>query len=226
MSFVIFGPQKPFPSAEALFHLRLVLLSDPRLASFVEAIKGLLGLWYTFLELQPDLKRVPGIRVLGYLNTWIKHGDFPQVSDPLPNVLLTPLTIISHIAQYVYHHRLHKAETYAGTPDDSSMGRPQGVSIGILSAFAISCSTCVSDISDYGAVALRLAMCLGAFIDLEGAYANPPDETLSFTLRCDPGNKHCTRKLLGEFLDEFPEVSCFPRKTLYIYHVITQRNCI
>ena len=214
MPFVIFGPQKPFPSAEYLFHLRLVLLSDPRLTSFVDAIKGLLSLWYTFLELQPDLNRVPGTRVLGSLKTWIEHGKFPHValeSDHLLNVLLTPLTVISHIVQYVFHYRLRETETHPSVVDNSSMGGSQGLSMGILSALAISCSTCVSDISDYGAVALRLAMCIGAFVDLEGACAQPPDETHSLILRCDIGNEHSIAKLLNEF----PKVSRSPKKPVY-----------
>src|SRR5205814_10468875 len=62
-------------------------------------------------------------------------------------------------------------------------GGIQGFCTGFLTAIALACSREEKDIDVFGAVALRLAMCIGAFIDIDGAFNTPPNETSCLAVR-------------------------------------------
>jgi hypothetical protein len=184
-SLVVLGPQTPSPSAEHLSQLRQVLLNDHRLRTFLAAIKDLPDLWPILVEANPALTQVPGLQLLKGIKRWIDHGDFPtQTSETLPNVLSTPLTVIIQIVEYFnYLKHLGPGISHAQILDSVQNGGFQGFCTGFLAAIALACSEDERDISELGAVALRLAVCVGAYVDLDGRFAHPPRETSCFTVR-------------------------------------------
>jgi hypothetical protein len=119
------------------------------------------------------------------------------VQATLPNVLLAPLTVIIHITQYSQyldglildrglvgadagadgHVYIRQAFASAHTPDtdtDIVLGTAsqfQGLCIGTLSASAMQSSTTRAEIGQNAAAAVRLAMCIGAYVDSERALA-------------------------------------------------------
>ena len=184
-SLVVLGPQTPLPSAEHLSHLRQVLLNDRRLATFVTAIKDLPSLWPILVEAIPSLSQVPGLQLLEGIKRWIDQGEFPaQASETLPNIISTPLTVIMQIVEYFnYLELLGPGVSHAKILDDVHNGGIQGFCTGFLGAIALACSKDEQNISDLGAVALRLAVCIGVCVDLDGPFAHPPRETSCITVR-------------------------------------------
>lgn len=201
---IIFGPQRKLPHPEELSRLRLVIVSEPKL---VAAIRDLPGLWLALVRQLPELQRVPGPRVFQELKAWINHGHRLSPSQPCTNVLLTPLSVIADIANYLYSLRVSITDqnnSHAAILESvHHYGGFQGLCTGLLAAIAVACSKQEDDIGNFGAVAFRLAVCVGAIVDLEGAFCVPPDEACCLSVRSRVGEEP---KMLKILLD-FPEVS-------------------
>lgn len=181
-SLLVFGPQTIWPTAEHLAQLRAALLLEPRLRTFLTAIKELPALGQTLVHADPRL--IPILRPLEDVQMWIDQGEFPSMPDEAPNVLSTPLTVIIQIIQY-----FHYVDGKAGSPTHGDLlesvrvGGIQGFCTGLLTAIAIACSKNEEDASIFGVVALRLALCIGAFVDLEGALVGPQNEACCLAVR-------------------------------------------
>ena len=207
-SLVVFGPQTTWPTSKYLLQLRTTLLLDPRLRTFVAAIKSLPSLWQGLVEYDPRLSRVPGLDSVQTLVKWVEHGDMPHGVETAPNVLTMPLTIITQVVQY-----LHYVDSAIDSPSHDQIlgsvkiGGIQGFCTGLLTAIAVACSSDEDSINELGAVALRLALCIGAYVDLDGAYADEPLETSSLAVRWRPEVGHeRTLETLKESLKGFPNV--------------------
>lgn len=207
---VIFGPQRSLPDPKELSRLRLVILSEPKL---VAAIKDLPDLWHALVQALPEFRQVPGPEVFLELKAWIDHGRPLTLLQPCPNVLLTPLSVVADTANYL--HRLRLSNSDRGESHAAILGNVrkcggfQGLCTGLLTGMAIACSRKDSDIGDFAAVALRLALCVGALVDLEGAFAIPPDEACCLGVRSTCREEPTLLKVL----QEFPEVSLLAMST-------------
>lgn len=197
---VVFGPQRCLPNPGDLSRLRLVVLSEPAL---VAAIKDLPNLWRALLEVLPLLRQVPGPRVFLELKAWIDHGRPLTSSYPHPNVLLTPLSVIADTASYLHYLRVSRGnslESHTSTLKSvQHHGGFQGLCTGLLTAIAISRSDEESDVGENAAVAIRLAVCIGAIVDLESAFAVPPDEACCLAVRFRSAGKPTVLKILQDF---------------------------
>jgi len=204
-SLIVFGPQTTWPSSDYLFQLRGALLLEPRLAVFLSTIKELSQLWQTLIENDPRLNSVPGIASLRALQTWIDHGVSPSSDIISQNVLTMPFTILIHLVQYFH---FLDAEVGGASQrqvlDGVQVGGIQGFCAGILSAIAVACSKDADDITKFGSVALRLAFCIGAYVDLDGAFGKEALKTSSLAVRWKSDSGH-DRVL--EILKDFPDVS-------------------
>lgn len=152
--------------------------------SFVAAINELPTLWEALVQFDPRLKQVPGLESINALKSWIEEGELVSSYETTPNVLLSPLTIIIHIVQYFHFLRSNDCgATQSRILESSRSGGIQGFCTGLLSAIAVGCSKSEESISENAAVALRLAVCIGAYVDLDGAFADPPNEVMCFAVR-------------------------------------------
>ncbi|KAI9884810.1 MAG: Type I Iterative PKS [Watsoniomyces obsoletus] len=198
-SLVVFGPQTTWPTAEYLFQLRAVLLLDPRLHSFLFAIKGLAEFWQDLVKHDPALKVVSGGKYMDDLREWIDHGEFPPKSGVPPNVLTMPFTIIIHLVQYF--HYMDQDVSQAQLLEGLKVGGVQGFCTGILTALAVGCSKTEEGVNTYGAVALRLALCIGAYVDLDGISSDGALESASLAVRWRSAAGH---ELIMEILKNYP----------------------
>jgi hypothetical protein len=102
------------------------------------------------------------------LADWIRLGDLPDNLYPLPNVLLTPLVVIFQLTQYSNFLKQLYPDI---TPDEqlpytySHSTETVGLCTGLLSAAAVASSRTLRELASHGAVAVRLAMALGAVVD-------------------------------------------------------------
>ena len=202
-SIIVFGSQTTWPSSEYLFQLRAALLLEPRLRSFLIAIRELPRLWQDLIAHDQRLTAVPGQAWLAYLVEWVNHGESPSIPGLPPNVLTMPFTIIIHIIQYsVYVHGLKT--NHAEVLKNVQKGGIQGFCTGLLAAIAVACSQDEKDIDVFSVVALKLALCIGAYVDLDGAFANGVNVTTSIAVRWRSEAGHDS---ILEVLKSHPDVS-------------------
>ena len=208
---IVFGPQGPLPRPKVLEEIRQSLISNPHLLQLQKSIKELPDLWPSIVEVDPNLSRTSGLQVLTNLSRWIETGILDAAEKSQPNVLLTPLTTITHFVQYFHQAGLNKDYVSAIVPKT----HVQGFCSGLLAATAVSCSQTVAELGELACVALRLSVCIGAFVDLDGKYADPPNEASCLVVHwrsVDGAVK------LSKILDEYPEVS----HTLECYALFTR----
>lgn len=201
-SLIVCGPQAGWPTRQELFNLKAFLLSDPRLQPFLAAIRELPKLWPSLTATVPELRTTKGFKLLGILVQWIDDEDcFQRDLDP-PNILSTPLTVIIQIVQYSQYLR-SLGSTHADVLNSVQSGGIQGCCTGFLAASALACSKDEADINILGAVALRLAVCVGACVDLDGRCAEPSNPRGCVTVRWKAG---VGREGVDRVLKHYPDV--------------------
>ncbi|KAL3440360.1 hypothetical protein BJX65DRAFT_314881 [Aspergillus insuetus] len=129
------------------------------------------SIWPVLLSADPALDQVPGARALKDLTRWLSHGEFPQAKETseLPSVFVTPLTFILHIVQYLsYTDPKHGGPRHEDVLESvREQGGVQGFCSGLLAAVTVATSPDVETVFRRAEVALRLAVGIGAYIDLD-----------------------------------------------------------
>jgi len=208
-SLLVFGPQSAISlSRETLAEVRTVLLHDTRLSVLVRAIRDLPEIWNLLVSSDSDLNRIPGLDSIHKLSRWIDKGELTWSPETLLNILFTPLTVIIQLVQYFQY--LGKGKTqrnHSSILASTSEGGVQGFCTGFLTASVVACSKNETELSDLGAVAIRLAVCIGAYVDLDGSISKPLHETTCLAVRwkTDVGSKD---KALNT-LKDYPDVGCY-----------------
>lgn len=219
---LIFGPQDLAFDVESFKNLRLAILATPWVQ---ETFRQLPKDYEVLSKTYEKLKVLPGAKLLEDLNTWIETGNFPQAALPLPNVLLTPLVVATHLTQCSEYLGLHGfSRTTSDDPRNKSIKDqvPLGFCTGILSALAVSSSGNEEEFRKYGAVALRLATMIGATVD---AYdiLNGESTSLSVAWKAsDIGGE------IAKIIESFPKVSlafCSNRLYQLSYELIDIHLC-
>jgi Starter unit:ACP transacylase in aflatoxin biosynthesis len=215
-SLFVFGPQTDWPSTEYLDQLRSKLLSDARLHDIVTAITELHELAFTIADQNPRLKQAPCTDNIRQLQEWLEHGTTFVSSTP-PNILSMPMTVIIHLVQYINYLDGSKA-THAQILANTQLGGGiQGFCLGLLSAIAVASSKDEHEVVTMGAVALRLAACIGAYIDRGDFMQDAAGGSTSLSLRWKNEIGH--GKLLNILLN-YPTVSfpvhCYYSACVYI----------
>lgn len=184
-SLLVFGPQTELPSQEALEDLRQELITNPLLSNLCDAVKDLPRFWKALINFDPSLGRVPGTKYLGRLQQWIVDGS--PSSHPLgdiPNIYALPVTLILQVTQYVrYLSQVGLENSHRFILEGLQDGGVQGFCVGFLSALAVSCAGSDAQIAPISAVGLRLAVCIGAYVDKDGIFAEEPNRTACVAIR-------------------------------------------
>lgn len=177
-SSIIFGPQIGVPSPEYLSYIRASLLRDTNAALVVQIVSDLPDLWDLYTKSQPAFNRIPGRQLLGYICQWIREDKQIPFQDSPPNILLAPLTVITQAVEYFEYLRITcKGCPHADVVKGLHENGFQGLCIGLLTAIALSSARDQKNAVAQVGVALRLAVMIGAVVDVNGRYADPPRET-------------------------------------------------
>ena len=214
-SLLVFGPLTEFPSQDVLAQLRRELIENPRLSSFQSAVKNLPRFWQTLIDSDPSLSRVPGAEYLGDLGRWIEDGGlFPHHLGRIPNVYALPVTVILQITQYFrYLSWLGVDDAHGLVLEGLESGGIQGFCVGFLSAISVSSSEKEADIGVVATISLRLAVSIGAYVDQDGVFAEPPNETACAAVRWR-GDDVSKRDELTDLVRTYPDVR--PRDLLQV----------
>lgn len=196
--YLVFGPQCLAFDRTAADELRAYLVGDTSMSWACETLRGLTSYWDELESNIPGLRGSSGVEALADLDFWLSTGDFRVVNFPLPNILLTPLVVVLHLAQY---QKLRRSDTAS-----RHISETLGLCTGLLSAAAVSCSETDEQLPRHGATAVRLAMLLGAVVDSNDVSLGPEKCAKSFSVAWTSNGM---RSELDNILESFPEV-CNP----------------
>jgi len=162
-SLIAFGSLTIWPSATELEQLRHTLSQHEHLRPVQEALLRLPELWETLVASDGRLQAVPGRDAGEGLAAWISSK---QVIDRGQNILCLPLTILRHLCEYsTYIKETSKHSTILNHANKA--GGIQGFCAGLLSALAVAGSKDEEELGRHGALSIRLAFAIGAYVDLD-----------------------------------------------------------
>ncbi|KAL4966670.1 non-reducing polyketide synthase spyA [Aspergillus stella-maris] len=172
-SLVLCGSQTSPPSPDDLRNIGAQLGSEAYLQGIAEAVRALPKLWVHLVQANPLLSSPSG-DLVGCLARWIDEDDYELIIPPsLPNTLLAPLTVIIHFVQYFEYLESTRGlydvdgDSHSQILLSAKQGGFQGLCTGLLSATALACAADKSQLAHNASVAIRLAMCIGAYVDLD-----------------------------------------------------------
>ncbi|MCJ1462838.1 hypothetical protein MMC07_001441 [Pseudocyphellaria aurata] len=211
LSVILFGPQYPKFSQADLSELRESLLGNSNLKPLVDTLTELPSLWPTLQDYYPDLGRVQGAEQLQRLGSFLESGTFSSI-EALNNIILAPLTVISHFLEY---SRLAEEVHNPTSAAEIGSSDVQGFCVGFLAAAAIAGSRDSVELQKHSSTALRLAVCIGAIIDLdEATHPDPVERSSAYAVRWKTDSEQAR---LYEILDSYPSVSCVSDGYLQAY---------
>jgi hypothetical protein len=159
---VLFGPQG-LVTPESLPEIRGLLQANQQLQFLSEVVESLPALWPTILEAWPSLHSVPAEEALQQLAEFFAGGVLPEDSAFATNTLLSPLTVMLQIIEF---SKL-SCSFEDLPPSERRVQDVQGFCLGFLTATAVSCSSTEEQFRLLASNAIRLALCLGAVVDLD-----------------------------------------------------------
>lgn len=195
---LLFGPHVCSDDIEQYNQLRSALLEDQKYQWALRAISELPGWWQTIVKALPPLDHLVPSACLECWRKDLETNDSPpSVSFPLPNVLLGPLVVIAQLMQYERHRRLDDGLSA------NSRTETMGLGMGLLSAAAVSSSASPDQLQKYGAVAIRLALLIGAILD---AANGSTDSSNSVSYSVAWAHSYMTNQI-DETLHQYPDAS-------------------
>lgn len=204
-SLLVFGPQASL-SPEHLTELRSRLISNSLLSKLLNAAQDLQNFWSRLVRFDAELQRVPGECILRDFAAWLAHaGPFPYFPSELPVTLSFPINFLFQIAQYCC-----LAQSMSGGDVQRLMVERlehqgvQGFCVGFLCAITVASSYNEGELIENAIRALRLAVCIGAYVDNDAIRTNP--KCIGVRGRRQEAEN---REDVLEILQDFPEVCVF-----------------
>lgn len=172
----------------------------------LDALLSLSEAWPNVVRCNPKLRDADGERRLMDLHTALSTGEIPESFFPLPNSLLTPLTVITHLVQYSTLLTASLPCLNAGDKiplSTTSSTEVLGLCTGMLSAFAVGCASSIDELRQFGAVAIRLGFLIGALVDVEECLPLSDGRAMSFSVSWTSAD---SSSIMGSVLENFPQV--------------------
>ena len=158
--------------------------------------------WKRLVRHDSLLTKVPGHEDTEMLQAWARDGVFPFEIERRRNTLCSPLTVVIQFLEYYSYLKISsKSASHADILQSASQAGFQGLCVGLLTAAAAASAKTESELIAHGCKALRLALCIGAYVDLEALSC----DTICVVVR---GPDASYRKQLQRFLDDVPKASC------------------
>ena len=200
---LLFGPQALSFQEDSFHQLRSDILEDTDSRWILDTVAELPTYLKTFLEKFPKYQVISGVKQLEDLNDWLSTGTFPPALSHLPNVILSPLVVLSQLTQYSkYLKLLNGGQNLYGS--HSQQAETIGFCTGLLSALAVSSAPEKVQFYQYGAVAVRLAALIGAVVDAQDELGDYGESKSLATV----WNSSQTKTEMARIIQQFPEVIC------------------
>ncbi|CAI6335373.1 unnamed protein product [Periconia digitata] len=183
-SAIFFGGQLADVGIEELQHIRKYVTSRSDLQVLHDAMIGF-GDYGERLELaDPELKKVEAQKTSSFFSNWMKWDDDEGISDAVnrhSNAIASALTVLHQVLLVKKHPESHPC--LQGQDFIESDTVLEGLCIGKLAATVIRLSWGDEQMATLLAVALRLAFCIGAYVDLDRHRLGSQAETVCVVVR-------------------------------------------
>ncbi|KAI1395083.1 hypothetical protein F4819DRAFT_479568 [Hypoxylon fuscum] len=171
---LLFGPLALSFDEAAFTQLRKTVAENEEFRWVLDTVSEFPQIWKSLTTSIPSLQSTSGLKQLEDLADAFRSGRQLETPFPLPNKLLIPLVIVSHLTQYATFVRNSTEGFGAAKLDKETLG----LCTGLLSAFAVASTGSSEQFKKYGAVAVRLAMLIGTVVDAQDE-ATEPSKSLS-----------------------------------------------
>ena len=151
---ILFGPQCS-DIEQTTSNVRSYLRKSS--SQFIHAsLQDLPAFWLEIIKAWPPLSQIPGDEQIVTLLQYLQSSD-PGILKPT-SIIQTLLTVLSHISDF------EALKTQVG---EKNIIDTQGFCIGFLPAIAVARSRSENDFQKATATIMRLALCIGALVDLD-----------------------------------------------------------
>ncbi|KAI1817387.1 beta-ketoacyl synthase domain-containing protein [Poronia punctata] len=203
-SLLVFGPHTRTPTGERLEELRRHLNDTTRLSALRDAVADLPRFWNALVDFDSDLSGVPASHI-HQLSQWLKDGgSIGHDGISTPNHYSLAATLLLQISQYSrYLDSLGEGAHPRILKSVRAGGGIQGFCSGFLSTVAVAGAETEADLGRTAAVALRLAVCIGAYVDLDGIYSQRPERYSCVAIRWKDGSARGKSEVV-DLIQSFP----------------------
>ncbi|KAI0432332.1 hypothetical protein F5Y09DRAFT_153540 [Xylaria sp. FL1042] len=184
-SLITFGSLTPLPSQDQIlqlkgeFHRKASLLQP-----LMEAVRDLDSLWTEMTAQDPALEDIDGKSTVRKLEGLLSGTVNEDISDERHNIWIVPITILNHVMQYLsFIDHIGVASHSCVMENVAANGGVQGLCAGLLSAQAVSSAMTVEDIVALSCTSLRLAFCIGAYVDADQISIDGNDKSITLAIR-------------------------------------------
>ncbi|KAI0100947.1 hypothetical protein GGR51DRAFT_530672 [Nemania sp. FL0031] len=184
-SLITFGSLTPLPTQVQIlqlqeeFHRKAVLFRP-----LIEALHDLNSLWTEMTDQDPTLNIIDGRVAVKQLEELLSGTAKEHIYHERRNILVVPLTILTHVAQYLGFIEFSEVASHNYVLESvAARGGVQGLCAGLLSAQAVASATTVEDVVALSCTSLRLAFCIGAYVDTNQTSNNGNAESVTLAIR-------------------------------------------
>lgn len=196
-SALAFGPEERIPTASNLRLLKDVLQDDPTFAGITACLKQLPDTWKALLHQDAQLQSLASERRAAVLSNSLLN-DEQHEGDMDTNQVIMPMTVLVHMVQYRQFLQQSSPSSHATVMQSVAAGGVQGFCAGLLSAFAVCSMTNEDDFDACATYAIKLAMCVGAYVDL--AMESEKGDMASAIVRWSiPDGRNRVNKAVGRY---------------------------
>ncbi|KAI2699759.1 transcriptional regulator family: Helix-turn-helix [Penicillium roqueforti] len=195
---VVFGPQSS-EIDETLFYISRNIDENPSLGFLKDVLQELPSLWSPITDAWSSLSSIPGATQLTVLAECVQGTTAAPKSAM--NVFMTPLTVIRQIID-VWKFK-EESQNRCRIVD------AQGFCVGFLAAVAVASSNDSNEFEDIASTMIRLAVCIGAAVDLDGILHGPA-RSVALRWKSDSEKEQLDR-VLGSSSTAY--ISCFTDAT-------------
>lgn len=196
-SAAIFCPQSKAPEKSYLDQLQKFLVEHEQLRRLAGDVKRLQETWDIIAARREDIAALKqGPRYMQALHDWVEEGASAPVANAMSGILSLPLLVVIQTCQYFQYLQL-AGLTHAEFLDGLKTGGAQGYCGGLLPAMAIACAKDEDEVVTMAAVAMRIALAVGAYGELGDDENLPGPTTIVVRLRQEGQGEDIVRKFPG-----------------------------
>ena len=200
-SLVAFGSLANWPVPQQSSLLRQFLLESALLRPIVQSLYDLTTLARALSSKDPTLNTLTIQSAADDLIQWIKDGERANLSKELRNALLMPMTVIAQAVQYLSALQQSNGIEHASVLESvGTKGGIQGFCAGLLTAVALASSTIEDTIGIHVAISVKLAFCIGVYVDLDQDNCGGTYSTLAVRWR-EPTTLEDVEQLVEGYVD-------------------------
>jgi hypothetical protein len=167
-SLITFGSLGPLPTQVQILQLQEEFHRKASLfRPLIETVRHLDSLWAKMIDQDPALNVIDGRGAIKKLEGVLSGTVNEHIHDDMRNIFIVPMTVLLHVVQYLSFIEHSGVANHNSVLENVAVkGGVQGLCAGLLSAQTVASATTIEDIVALWCTSLRLAFCIGAYVDI------------------------------------------------------------